>query len=163
MVLLVAPASRSPPHALLRDGAIVVLPEHELVMIRALALLALCGLGCNEPTSGSVAQADPTPAAVDPLPSWNDGATKHGITEFVDRVTRDHGPDFVPVEDRVAVFDNDGTLSIEKPYPVRTAFAFDRIKVLAPQHAMTDILGAVGEGSGWKRDCMEILARRTSA
>ncbi len=129
-------------------------------MTRALALLAVFGLACTDPTSGSVAQAAPTPAtASDPLPSWNDGTTKHAIIDFVERVTRDHGPDFVPPEDRIAVFDNDGTLWIEQPYPVELAFAFDRMKVLAPQHAELDVLGAAGEGSSSKHELLEILAK----
>ena len=70
----------------------------------------------------------------DPLPSWNDGATKKSITDFVARVTTPGGPDFVPVEQRIATFDNDGTLWCEQPVYFQVAFAFDRVKALAPQH-----------------------------
>jgi phosphoglycolate phosphatase-like HAD superfamily hydrolase len=72
-------------------------------------------------------------AQSDPLPSWNEGAVRNSITEFVARVTA-KGPDYVPVPERIAVFDNDGTLWAEQPYYFQLAFAFDRIKALAPQH-----------------------------
>jgi len=69
----------------------------------------------------------------DPLPSWNDGATKQSITSFVARVTT-QGPDFVPADQRIATFDNDGTLWIEQPMYVQLAFILDRVKALAPQN-----------------------------
>ena len=72
--------------------------------------------------------------AADALPSWNDGAAKSSILEFVDRVTREDSPDFVPVEERVATFDNDGTLWAEQPLYFQFLFAVDRVKALAPQH-----------------------------
>ena len=70
----------------------------------------------------------------DPLPSWNDGATKASILDFVARVTAHGGPYFVPPEQRIATFDNDGTLWIEQPMYVQLAFALDRMKALAPMH-----------------------------
>jgi hypothetical protein len=70
----------------------------------------------------------------DPLPSWNDGATKQQITTFVSRVTTQGGPDFVPPAERIATFDNDGTLWIEQPMYVQLAFVLDRVKALAPQN-----------------------------
>jgi phosphoserine phosphatase len=70
----------------------------------------------------------------DPLPSWNSGATKKSITDFVARVTKGGGPDFVPVSQRIATFDNDGTLWSEQPIYFQFAFALDRVKALAPQH-----------------------------
>jgi phosphoserine phosphatase len=73
-------------------------------------------------------------AQTDPLPSWNDGTVKKSITDFVARVTTQGGVDFVPVEQRIATFDNDGTLWAEQPVYFQVAFAFDRIKALAPQH-----------------------------
>ena len=72
-------------------------------------------------------------AQTDPLASWNDGAVKRSIIDFVARVTT-QGPDFVPVAQRIAVFDNDGTLWMEQPYYFQLVFAVDRIKVLAPKH-----------------------------
>jgi phosphoserine phosphatase len=75
-----------------------------------------------------------TPAAGDPLPSWNDGASKQAIAGFVGRVTQEGGPDFVPSAERIATFDNDGTLWSEQPAYVQVAFALDRVKALAPAH-----------------------------
>jgi phosphoserine phosphatase len=68
------------------------------------------------------------------LPSWNDGAAKQAIVTFVTTVTREGSPDFVVPAERIAVFDNDGTLWTEQPGPVQLAFALDRVKTLAPQH-----------------------------
>lgn len=73
-------------------------------------------------------------AQTDPLPSWNDSAPKKAILDFVARVTAPGSKDFVPVEERIATFDNDGTLWCEQPFYFQMAFAFDRLKVLAPQH-----------------------------
>jgi phosphoglycolate phosphatase-like HAD superfamily hydrolase len=73
-------------------------------------------------------------AADDPLPSWHDGAVKRAIMDFVQRVTTPGGADFVPVPERIATFDNDGTLWAEQPMYFQLAFAFDRVKALAPQH-----------------------------
>ena len=69
-----------------------------------------------------------------PLASWNDGKTKKSILDFVARVTEAGGKDFVAPEERIATFDNDGTLWSERPYPFQVAFALDRVKALAPQH-----------------------------
>ncbi|MDM0104578.1 HAD family hydrolase [Variovorax sp. J22R24] len=68
------------------------------------------------------------------LPSWNDGATKQAILKFVADVTTQGSPTFVPPAERIAVFDNDGTLWVEQPAYVQLAYAFDRVKALAPQH-----------------------------
>jgi haloacid dehalogenase-like hydrolase len=73
-------------------------------------------------------------ARSDPLPSWNDGPAKTSITDFVARVTTQGGADFVPVEQRIATFDNDGTLWVEQPMYVQLAFALDRVKAMAPLH-----------------------------
>jgi phosphoserine phosphatase len=70
----------------------------------------------------------------DPLPSWNDGPAKKAIIEFVARVTKEGGPEFVPPAERIATFDNDGTLWSEQPIYFQFAFALDRVKALAPQH-----------------------------
>ena len=72
--------------------------------------------------------------AQDPLPSWNDGPVKKSITEFVAKVTKEGSPDFVAPAERIATFDNDGTLWCEQPMPVQLFFALDRVKTLAPQH-----------------------------
>jgi phosphoglycolate phosphatase-like HAD superfamily hydrolase len=70
----------------------------------------------------------------DPLPSWSDTAPKKSIITFVERVTRESSPDFVPEAERIATFDNDGTLWAEKPMYFQLLFALDRVKVLALQH-----------------------------
>ena len=63
----------------------------------------------------------------DPLPSWNDGALKKDIIAYVEKVTKEGSPDFIPVQNRIATFDNDGTLWAEKPL-VQELFAFYRVK-----------------------------------
>jgi len=73
-------------------------------------------------------------AQTDPLPSWNEGPAKKSIIEFVARVTTVGGRDFVPMPERIATFDNDGTLWSEQPIYFQFAFALDRVKALAPQH-----------------------------
>jgi hypothetical protein len=73
-------------------------------------------------------------AQTDPLPSWHDTATKKAIVTFVDKVTRQGSPDFVPPAERIATFDNDGTLWPSHPMYTQLAFALDRIKALAPRH-----------------------------
>ena len=73
-------------------------------------------------------------APVDPLPSWNDSTAKQAILDFVARVTKFGGPDFVPVAERIATFDNDGTLWAERPVPFQGIFLLDRVRGLAPQH-----------------------------
>lgn len=70
----------------------------------------------------------------DLLPSWNDGKSKTAIVDFVDRVTQEGGPDFVAPAERIAVFDNDGTLWAEQPVYFQLAFALDRIAALASEH-----------------------------
>jgi phosphoglycolate phosphatase-like HAD superfamily hydrolase len=72
--------------------------------------------------------------AQEPLPSWNDTAPKQAIVAFVERVTKQGSPDFVPLAERIATFDNDGTLWAEQPLYFQLLFAIDRIKALAPQH-----------------------------
>ena len=72
--------------------------------------------------------------AADPLPSWNDGVAKQSIIDFVAKVTKEGSPEFVPLPERIAVYDNDGTLWSEQPVPVQFYFVADRVKALAPQH-----------------------------
>jgi phosphoglycolate phosphatase-like HAD superfamily hydrolase len=73
-------------------------------------------------------------SASDPLPSWNDGDAKRAILGFVDAVTDETGPDHLPTAERLAVFDNDGTLWPEQPLYIQLAFALDRVKQLAGDH-----------------------------
>ena len=70
----------------------------------------------------------------DPLPSWKESASKAAIVAFVNKVTRIGSPEFVPVAERVAVFDNDGTLWSEKPIYFQLMFTIDRVQQLASQH-----------------------------
>ena len=70
----------------------------------------------------------------DPLPSWNEGATKQAIVELVRQTTDAASPQFVPQDKRIATFDQDGTLWVEQPMYTQLFFALDRVKVLAPQH-----------------------------
>jgi phosphoserine phosphatase len=90
----------------------------------SIVILALC----------AIFAALSTAYAGDPLPSWNDGAAKKNIVEFVSKVTTESSPDFVPVPERIATFDNDGTLWSEQPMYFQLIFALDRVKALAPQH-----------------------------
>jgi phosphoglycolate phosphatase-like HAD superfamily hydrolase len=81
-----------------------------------------------------LATARPGAAQADGLPSWNDGPVKRSILDFIARTTALGGPEFVPVPERIACFDNDGTLWTEQPIYVQIAFAADRVKAMAPQH-----------------------------
>ncbi|MBL9176281.1 MAG: haloacid dehalogenase-like hydrolase [Verrucomicrobiales bacterium] len=72
--------------------------------------------------------------AADPLPSWNDTGPKRALTAFVEKVTREGSPDFLPPSERIAVFDNDGTLWCEQPMYPQVMFAVDRLRTLAPKH-----------------------------
>lgn len=80
------------------------------------------------------AMAGPGFAQADGLPSWNDGPVKRSILDFIARTTTEGGPDWVPVPERIACFDNDGTLWTEQPVYFQVAFAVDRIRALAVQH-----------------------------
>jgi phosphoglycolate phosphatase-like HAD superfamily hydrolase len=70
----------------------------------------------------------------DPLPSWNDGSVKQSIVDFVARVTKDGGPDYVAPPERIATFDNDGTLWVEQPLYTQFVFAIDEVKAKSNQH-----------------------------
>jgi len=97
-------------------------------MITRRSLLALSAAVFGSPVVGFAADAS------DPLPSWTNGTAKQAIIAFVARVTTEQGADFVPTAERIATFDNDGTLWAEQPYYFQFAFALDRIKAMAPQH-----------------------------
>jgi phosphoglycolate phosphatase-like HAD superfamily hydrolase len=111
-------------------------------------------------TSAAAAQADP-------LPSWNDGVARQAILNFVARVTTAGDPDFVSAAQRIAVFDNDGTLWAEQPIYFQLAFALDQIRMLAPRHPewrSTEPFKAVIEGdpralaAAGEKGLLEILA-----
>ncbi len=74
------------------------------------------------------------PAQTDPLPAWKESPSKQAIVDFVKATTDASSPDFVPPAERIATFDNDGTLWVEHPMYTQLAFALDRVKELAPQH-----------------------------
>ncbi len=121
-------------------------------------LVALLALGLVFPAAAR--------AQADPLPSWNDGPVKQAIIDFVSRVTAEGGPDFLPVEQRIAVFDNDGTLWQEKP-AVQGAFLADRVRALAekdPSLRQRQPYKAVLEGDvdalmeGGEKAVMELFA-----
>jgi phosphoserine phosphatase len=73
-------------------------------------------------------------AQADPLPSWNDGKAKQAILDFVTAATNEKGAEHVPAAERIATFDQDGTLWVEHPIYTQGVFALDRLKALAPQH-----------------------------
>lgn len=83
---------------------------------------------------GLLAMAATPGCAAEPLPSWNDGKTRQAIVAFVQRVTKEGSPEFVPPAERIATFDNDGCLWAEQPMYFQAFFIFDRIKALAPLH-----------------------------
>ena len=93
-----------------------------------------------------------TTYAQDPLPSWNDGAPKKAIVAFVEKVTKEGSPDFVPPAERIATFDNDGTLWGEQPMYFQFLFALDRVKALAPQHPEWKDEGAVRLAAQGRRE-----------
>jgi hypothetical protein len=73
-------------------------------------------------------------ATAEPLASWTDGPAKQAIVQFVRAVTDKGSPDYVPAEQRIATFDNDGTLWCEQPMYFQGVFAFDRVKTMSPKH-----------------------------
>ena len=98
------------------------------IKLLAMTMSLLAVLGCTTNTTESLDTNE------DPLPSWNQGSTREAILAFVEAVTDERGTDFIPVEDRVAVFDNDGNLWSEQPAYFQLFFAIDRVKELASVH-----------------------------
>jgi phosphoglycolate phosphatase-like HAD superfamily hydrolase len=101
------------------------------ILLMPLLLLAGCVLQ-PEKNTGTETEIDASQS--DPLPSWNEGPRKKAIIDFVSNTTNEASVDFIPVHDRIACFDNDGTLWSEQPMYFQLAFALDRIKALAPKH-----------------------------
>jgi hypothetical protein len=91
-------------------------------------------IGAVALASRPVSAEEATPTMSDPLPSWNDGPAKRAILDFVAAVTDDEGGQFVPPADRIATFDNDGTLWVEQPIYSQALFALDEIARMAPEH-----------------------------
>lgn len=102
--------------------------------IWALLICLIAFTSCNTASEKGSADTENAAVASDPLPSWNEGATKSAIIDYVNAVTEEGGQDFVPVVDRIATFDNDGNLWAEKPMYFQLIFALDRIKQMAPEH-----------------------------
>src|SRR5271154_649400 len=110
-------------------------------MLSALATVPALPILLSGSAQAQGGAAGPLPASpagqvpvTDPLPSWNDTAPKKAIFNFVERVTKHGSPEFVPEAERIATFDNDGTLWAEQPIYFQLAFALDRVKALAPLH-----------------------------
>jgi phosphoserine phosphatase len=102
--------------------------------MRYRALFLVAALACAHAPPPVQATTTAAPVAADELGAWRDGAAKRAVIDFVARVTTKSSPDFVPPAERIAVFDNDGTLWSEKPIPFELAFALDRVRALAPAH-----------------------------
>ena len=100
------------------------------LVISVLAIVFTLGCAGSQSTLQSAAAV----AERDPLPAWNDTETKRRIIDFVRAVSETGSPSFVPPEERIATFDNDGTLWVEQPLYAQLAFAIDRVKALAPEH-----------------------------
>jgi phosphoglycolate phosphatase-like HAD superfamily hydrolase len=103
-----------------------------LILPACLLLWAQCKQNPEQKPETTFENTPATPA--DPLPSWNDGATKQAIVAWVSKVTEKGSAEYLKPEDRIAVFDNDGTLWSEQPMYFQLAFILDRVKTLAPQH-----------------------------
>ena len=100
-----------------------------MMLSRRTVLAAFLAVGL---VGGAAVQAQAAPP--DPLPSWNEGPTKQSILDFVAAVTKDGGPDYVTPAERIATFDNDGTLWLEQPIYTQFVFAIDRVKATSNQH-----------------------------
>src|SRR5688572_30840938 len=98
------------------------------------AAIIAFSISCNQSQTKTPKPETEKAALTDPLASWNESASKQSIIDFVTKTTKEGSPDFIPVADRIACFDNDGTLWGEQPLYFQFLFAIDRIKTLAPQH-----------------------------
>lgn len=101
-------------------------PTYLLLILSVVGAFIFTLTGCQS--------SKPHPVVLDPLPSWNDSTSKSAITNFVRDTTTPSSSRYIPEPQRIAVFDNDGTLWAEQPSYFQAMFVFDRIKVLAPQH-----------------------------
>lgn len=102
--------------------------------ILLLFLMTIFIFGCKQSTIKKEIAKQETEVENDPLPSWNEGTTKKKIIDFVTKTTKEGSEDFIPVTDRIACFDNDGTLWSEQPLYFQFFFAIEQIKAMAPQH-----------------------------
>ncbi len=99
-----------------------------------IVLVLVFNSGCKNKDNTAQPVATTISGSTDPLPSWNDNEHKKAIISFVEKVSREGSADYVPVAERIATFDNDGTLWSEQPMYFQFIFTFDRIKAMAPQH-----------------------------
>jgi len=102
--------------------------------ILLLVLMTIFTFSCTQSTTKNEIAKQETEVKNDPLPSWNEGSSKKAMIDFVTKTTNEGGADFVPVADRIACFDNDGTLWSEQPLYFQFFFAIEQIKAMAPQH-----------------------------
>lgn len=93
-----------------------------------------CTSGTDKNTATATLENDTASSTANPLPSWNEGTVKQSIIDYVTAVTREGSPDFIPVADRIATFDNDGTLWSEQPVYFQLFYALDEVKAMAPKH-----------------------------
>ncbi len=105
----------------------------------SLVMLMILVYACNSPSDKKENATDSsatvaTTSKADPLPSWNEGEVKKGLIDYVSGAASDGGAGFIPVSDRIAVFDNDGTLWAEQPLYFQFFYCFERVRELAPQH-----------------------------
>ena len=104
------------------------------IFILLIATLTILMVGCNQSQPKIEQTKEITLTVADPLPTWNEGLNKQAIINFVNKTTKEGSPDFIPVIDRIACFDNDGTLWSEQPMYFQLAFAIDRVKSMAQEH-----------------------------
>ena len=105
------------------------------ILIALLSIILLTIGGCKDsPSNTSEEEIIVIDIPSDPLPSWNDGETKSAILAYVQGVTEEGSANFVPIEDRIATFDNDGNLWSEQPAYFQLFFAIDRVKAMADEH-----------------------------
>jgi phosphoglycolate phosphatase-like HAD superfamily hydrolase len=137
-----------------------------LLLAAGLAIAACAPADSGAPTTSSDASVD-----TNLLPSWNAGPSRDAIVAFVERTTTPGSPDFVPVPERIATFDNDGTLWSEQPAYFQLAFAIDRSKMMAahdPELAKNPLLAALASGDKAalaevsEHDLVELVARTHS-
>jgi hypothetical protein len=110
--------------------------KSKILILAALLLVGLnfsCSSNAPPPAASLAPSTAASTAEASPLPSWNDGPAKQAIIDFVKTTTDKSNPKFVPPEDRIATFDQDGTMWVEQPIYSQVLFAFDRAVALAPQ------------------------------
>jgi len=108
--------------------------KYKIQIAAFLLIVSTAFINCCQEQPKSEASETETKIVSDPLPSWNEGDSKKAIIDFITKTTKGETTDFIPVADRIACFDNDGTLWSEQPMYFQLAFAIDRVKAMASQH-----------------------------